>query len=128
MNLDNLKELEAKATPGEWYDSEHLRDDTCMITAPLRPDEKHDKYAVATCVLDDIRCEDAEFIAEFRNQAKEMISTIERYKRALEIIKSGWTDDDAKISEPIHDSVMMVIANEALKDPETTKGEQNDRP
>lgn len=86
MNLDELKKLEAKATPGEWYASEHLRDDACMITAPLRPDEKHDKHAVATCVLDDIRCDDAEFIAEFRNSAKEMIETIERYKIALEDI------------------------------------------
>ena len=102
MNLDKLKDLEAKATPGEWVQ----KDD---------PDHPNSMVLSADTVTYITDCEDndAYLIVALRNSAKEMISTIERYKAALEEARGI-----LMISGPSREAI--TVMETALKDPEKT--------
>ena len=81
MNLNKLKELEAKAGDGDFRAG-------------------------------------AALMAELRNSAKEMISTIERYKAALETVEKYKPQSFS--SGDYSYRYLTDIAIEALKDPEKT--------
>ena len=72
MNLDKLKELEAKAT--QW-DVAYIRCDCANDRLFFEYEDGRQVYLT----FDDMRD-----VVEAWNNAKEMISTIERYKTALE--------------------------------------------
>ncbi len=108
MNLSKLKKLEAKATPGEWIPSDMSDRDKprlgiCAVTS------------TETLLLND---SDIQAVCELRNSAKEMISTIERYKAALEKIATE-ADKCGKLMEDNQPSQgdLRDMALEALKDP-----------
>ena len=113
MNLDKLKELEAKATQGEWeYIGGDMRDEEDGVYLLVSGNESSV----------DMTQEDKDFVLEFRNSAKEMISTIERYKAALEVAGEavryiGWERDLDHV-EKVHKDIVA-----ALKDPEKALAE-----
>ena len=116
MNLSKLKELEAKATPGDWieldighgYDMDHL----------IQVSSTANKCSYDIYEFSDFGDSDEEFVCKLRNSAKEMISTIERYKAALEKIATE-ADKCGKLMEDNQPSQgdLRDMALEALKDP-----------
>jgi len=120
MNLNKLKELEAKTTKERWSANEHPNELYWSIV------NKKTQYQVA----DGCDKNNAHFICAFRNQAKEMIETIERYKAALEKLKKkyGWDFDDKMVidASPVGSGISETqkritrIIDNALKEPEKT--------
>ncbi len=106
MNLDKLKELEAKATQGEWV-KKHVYSN---YQSGIGNEESDRDFVVVN------NQEDTNLICAFRNQAKEMISTIERYKAALELI--GRHEPHAEEDYECFYRYSEKVAKEALKDPE----------
>ncbi len=102
MNLDKLKELGAKATPGilESIPSGYLE-----ITKP-------DGETIST--KEDI---EFEYLFELRNSAKEMIETIERYKAVMETVVNN--------PDYTNPEKMVRALKEALKDPEKTGAQKS---
>lgn len=81
MNLDNLKDLEAKATPGKWFPHEHPSELYWNISRRGTSNRGESRVA------GDVDATDAELLCILRNSAKEMIETMERYQRVLERIR-----------------------------------------
>lgn len=148
MNLDELKDLEAKATKctlkkkdwmrGKWsnivvYSFLADRPVVCLQT---------DYERGSGVAIHDMDAIDVQLACALRNSAKEMISTIERYKAALEDANSRLhqlgdgigtisanDDESASIFSEwgsIVDTAVSEI-DEALKDPEKT-GAAKDEP
>lgn len=111
MNLDNLKELKAKATPGElksialfgYGDDDDDKNQDIVLTLVI---DKGGGNLTAIKMTD----RDEKLYIALRNQAKEMIETIERYKSALEDVR----DNCATIIQS------RRAARRALKEPEKT--------
>ena len=130
MNLDELKELEAKSTPGE------LKSIALFGYGEDDDDDDKNPDIVLTLVIDkgggDLTAtkmtdKDEKLYIALRNQALEMISTIERYKTALETVeKDGW--DIVEQGPPFNGvfskerTPIGLLAFEALKDPEKATG------
>ena len=110
MNLDKLKELEAKATPGKlmqiFPDCSHVR----------HGDDLGDGDWIATRFVisgkedhSDMSDADADLFIALRNSAKEMIETIERYNAVMMLIVNN---PDYTTPEN-----MVGALRQALKDP-----------
>ncbi len=112
MNLDKLKELEAKATPGEWRDLDVGADHGGPYSQIL---------VSGKSLPVGMTGEDEKLICALRNSAKEMISTIERYKAALEAVdKESRNGNQLSLNKRL--IAIDEITEEALKDPEKTGG------
>ena len=110
MNLDKLKELEARVTQGE-ITSFEIRNGVLMI-------EINGKF-------DYVTIGDTKLHIALRNSAKEIFSTIERYKTALEKIQESHGFFRGRIDDYVSGRIkgiklMAEIAGKALKEPEKT--------
>ena len=114
MNLDKLKDLEAKATPGELYLSETVEGNIYVYS------KRHGRRYPETIP-------EKELVAALRNNAKEIFSTIERYKTALEDAKKIlFTCSGSQVEEAI--TGCFNIMDQALKEPEKTDILKSSRP
>lgn len=75
--LQQLSELESKATPVEWF-----RDGTNLDALPPDAEDQHDERRY---IAEWLAPEDADFIAALRNSAQHLI---ERARRAEELVRA----------------------------------------
>ncbi len=105
MNLDELKELEAKATQG----------DVAYIRCDCANDKLFFEYEDGRQVY--LTFDDMRDVVEVWNNAKEMISTIERYKTALEAVdKESRNGNQLSLTKRL--IAIDEITDEALKEPD----------
>ncbi len=105
MNLDELKELEAKATPGELYLSETVEGNIYVYS------KRHGRRYPETIP-------EKELVVALRNSAKEIFSTIERYKAGLEGLVGRVESYGDRV---LLKSQFYIDAKEALKEADAVK-------
>ena len=89
VDLERLKGLESKATPGPWrsdFDATSGEGSVIAVIGNVCPESGclGGPHCMCATLLDRIDKEDAEFIAEVRNQLPLILSGIERLERCLE--------------------------------------------
>ncbi len=124
MDLDELKELDKKAAPGKLLG---IRPDCSHIEQDASGEDVLDDgdWVVTRFIIEgekenpDMEDADADLLIALWNSRKEMISTIERYKAALEAVdKESRNGNQLSLNKRL--IAIDEITEEALKDPKKT--------